>query len=55
MMGANRTNDGRIFNTVDMQRDRMRDALPAGKRFTDGGGVYYEYRTNRSDNDPLAY
>jgi len=39
----------RTPNTIDLDRDAKLDALPPGKRFTDGGGVYYEYRTNRSD------
>ena len=43
-MGAKRT-----YNTVDLERDANREALPPGKRFTDAGTVYYEYRQNRSD------
>jgi hypothetical protein len=39
----------RIMNTVDIERDAAREALPPGKRFTDAGTVYYEYRQNRSD------
>lgn len=39
----------RTPNTIDLDRDAKRNALPPGKRFTDGGGVYYEYRTNRTD------
>ena len=33
----------------DIERDAKREALPPGKRFTDAGTVYYEYRKNRSD------
>jgi len=33
----------------DIERDAKLDALPPGKRFTDAGTVYYEYRKNRSD------
>lgn len=33
----------------DVERDAKLDALPPGKRFTDAGTVYYEYRKNRSD------
>ncbi|MCH9718033.1 MAG: hypothetical protein K0U52_13270, partial [Gammaproteobacteria bacterium] len=47
MMGAKKM--VRTPNTIDLDRDAKLDALPPGKRFTDGGGVYYEYRTNRSD------
>ena len=39
----------RTPNTVDFDADEKREALPPGRRVTDGGGVYYEYRTNRSD------
>jgi hypothetical protein len=45
----------RTFNTVDIERDAKRDAKLPGKRFTDGGGVYYEYRTNRSDIPGKAF
>lgn len=45
----------RTFNTKDIDRDAKLDALPPGKRFTDGGGVYYEYRTNRSDIPGKAF
>ena len=47
MMGAKKM--VRTPNTIDLDRDAKLDALPPGKRYTDGGGVYYEYRTNRSD------
>ena len=43
-MGANRT-----MNTVDLERDAAREAMPPGRRVTDAGTVYYEYRQNRSD------
>lgn len=43
-MGAKRT-----YNTVDLERDAAREAMQPGKRFTDAGTVYYEYRKNRSD------
>lgn len=33
----------------DRQRDARRTALPAGKRISDAGNVYYEYRVNRAD------
>ena len=39
----------RTYNTVDLERDAAREAMPPGKRFTDAGTVYYEYRQNRSD------
>lgn len=39
----------RTPNTIDLDRDAKREALPPGKRFTDAGTVYYEYRTNRTD------
>tara|TARA_R110000803_G_scaffold138230_2_gene205056 strand:+ start:1081 stop:1854 length:774 start_codon:yes stop_codon:yes gene_type:complete len=40
----------RTMNTVDFNRDAKRDAMPPGKRYTDGGDIYYEYRSNRSDD-----
>ena len=49
MMGA------RTFNTVDIERDAKLDAKLPGKRFTEGGGVYYEYRTNRTDIPGKAF
>jgi len=33
----------------NVKRDKKRDALPAGKRISKSGKVYYEYRKNRSD------
>lgn len=45
----------RTFNTKDIERDAKLDAKLPGKRFTDGGGVYYEYRTNRSDLPGKAF
>lgn len=35
--------------TSNKKRDKKRDALPAGKRISKTGKVYYEYRKNRSD------
>ncbi len=32
-----------------MPRDKMRKALPAGKRISKTGKIYYETRKNRSD------
>jgi hypothetical protein len=45
----------RTFNTIDIERDAKLDAKLPGKRFTEGGGVYYEYRTNRSDIPGKAF
>ena len=41
--------DGRKFNTKDLHRDRMRGAKLPGKRISKDGNVYYEWRSNRSD------
>jgi hypothetical protein len=34
---------------TNIKRDKARNALPAGKRISKFGKVYYEYRKNRSD------
>lgn len=46
------TNKG-VFNTKDILKDAKKKALPRGKRVSKHGNVYYETRTNRSD-DPLT-
>lgn len=35
--------------TTNIKRDKKRDALPAGKRISKTGKVYYEFRKNRTD------
>lgn len=35
--------------TSNKARDKVRKALPAGKRISKFGKTYYEYRKNRSD------
>ena len=46
----------KIVNKVEHQngksnikRDRVRKAMPSGKRMSKTGKIYYEYRKNRSD------
>jgi hypothetical protein len=39
----------KIGNTLDWEKDRKRKALPAGKRVSASGNIYYERRPNRSD------
>lgn len=34
---------------TNLKRDKVRNALPSGKRISKSGNVYYEYRKNRSD------
>ncbi len=46
------TNKG-VFNTKDVLKDAEKTALPRGKRVSRYGNVYYETRTNRSD-DPIT-
>lgn len=47
--GANQATITAMMGARDLERDAKLDALPPGKRFTDAGTVYYEYRPNRSD------
>jgi hypothetical protein len=39
----------------DLEKDAQRAALPAGKRISKQGNVYYENRENRTDRNPKKY
>jgi hypothetical protein len=39
----------------DIEKDAQRPALPAGKRISENGNVYYENRENRIDRRPKKY
>jgi len=47
--GVNQDYNTAMMGARDIERDAKLDAMPPGKRFTDAGTVYYEYRPNRSD------
>jgi hypothetical protein len=47
--GANQGSITAMMGARDLERDAKLYAMPPGKRFTDAGTVYYEYRPNRSD------
>jgi len=47
--GANQGSITAMMGARDIERDAKLYAMPPGKRFTDAGTVYYEYRPNRSD------
>ena len=47
--GANQGSITAMMSARDIERDAKLYAMPPGKRFTDAGTVYYEYRPNRSD------
>lgn len=48
-LDVRQVNTSATMGARDIERDAAREALPPGKRFTDAGTVYYEYRKNRSD------